>query len=131
MFADLVHPYNARLALAFTNDTVYFHGCERLDQKLDVLAGLPHLRRFHVSPWSSVRRAAAKFQGRAVLEVHAHPGKVFFGATREDMRREIEGLLREADGHPMDLNLSDIHSIGGDPRLLTSWAEEAQRALGA
>lgn len=129
LFALLVHPYNTRLARAFTNDTVYFHGCEKLDEKLDVLATLPHLRRFHVSPWSSVRAAVAKFRGSVVLEVHAHPGKVFFGATREDMRREVQGLLAEAEGHPLDMNLSDIHSIGGDPGLLTAWAEEAQRAV--
>ena len=130
-FALLVHPYNSRLARAFTNNTVYFHGCERLDEKLEVLATLPYLRRFHVSPWSSVRAAVSRFRGSVVLEVHAHPGKVFFGSTREDMREEIEGLLAEAEGHPMDLNLSDIHSVGGDPGLLTAWAEEAQAAVGA
>jgi len=87
MFAEFVHPYNCRLASLFHRDTVYYHGCECLDQKLEILAALPHLRRFHVSPWSSVAAAA---------------------------------------GAPLDLNLSDIHSLNGRPELLRLWAEQAQ-----
>jgi hypothetical protein len=126
MFAEFVHPYNVRLARSFSNQTVYFHGCERLDHKLDVLATLPNLRRFHVSPWSSAEAAREKFQGRVVLEVHAHPGRVFFSYSRREMKQEIDRLLRAAEGVPLDINLSDIHSVNGDPRLLTQWAEAAQ-----
>lgn len=125
-FAELVHPFNCRLAELFTRQTVYYHGCECLDQKLDVLATLPNLRRFHVSPWSSVSAAVAKFAGRVVLEVHAHPGKVFFGGTAESMRAELAELVAQADGCPIDLNLSDIHSINGRPGALADWARAAQ-----
>ena len=38
MFAEFVHPYNIRLASRFSNQTVYYHGCEKLDHKLEVLA---------------------------------------------------------------------------------------------
>ena len=31
------------------------------------------------------------------------------------MLKEIEGLVAEAEGVPMDLNLSNIHSIAGRP----------------
>ena len=93
---------------------------------MDVLSTLPNLRRFHVSPWSSVEAAREKFQGRVVLEVHAHPGRVFFGYSPEDMKEEVERLILAAEGVPLDLNLSDIHSVNGDPRLLIQWAEAAQ-----
>ncbi len=126
MFERLVHPFNARLAEYFTRTTVYYHGCECLDGKLGSLARLPHLRRFHVSPWSSVSRAAATFGGRVVLEVHAHPGKVFFGGTPESMRAEIRELVAQSDGAPMDLNLSDIHSVNCEPATLGLWARIAQ-----
>ncbi len=126
MYEEFVHPYNARLASYFTNQTVYYHGCECLDHKLDILATLPNLRRFHVSPWSSVEAAKKKFQGKVVLEVHAHPSKVFFGSTRDDMKSDIRRLATAAEGVPMDLNLSDIHSVNGKPELLTMWTEEAQ-----
>jgi hypothetical protein len=126
-YAEFVHRYNSRIAGLFTGGTVYYHGCECLDQKLEVIATLPNLRRHHVSPWSSVQLAAEHYRGAVVLEVHAHPGKVFFGATREDLRRELQGLVRAAAGHPMNLNLSDIHSLNGNPDTLRVWAEEAQR----
>ena len=133
MYARFVHPYNVRLASFFAKGTVYYHGCECLDQKLDILATLPNLRRFHVSPWSSVAKAAAKFAGKAVLEVHAHPGRVFFGQTPQEMREEIGRLTSEARSGPasLDLNLSDIHSINAQPHLLTQWAQIAQELAGA
>lgn len=127
MFDEFVHPYNMRLAKFFTNQTVYYHGCECLDQKIDIIATLPNLRRFHVSPWSSVETAKEKFQGKVILEVHAHPGKVFFGFSREDMHSDIKRLIDAAEGVPIDLNLSDIHSFNGNPKLLTTWAEEIQK----
>lgn len=126
MFAEFVHPYNVRLARYFPNQTVYYHGCEKLDHKLDVLATLPNLRRFHVSPWSSVEAAREKFRGNVVLEVHAHPGRVFFGCSPREMKQEVQRLVRAAGGVPLDINLSDIHSVNDDPRLLTRWAEAAQ-----
>ena len=36
MFDRFVHRFNRRLAEMFTNDTVYYHGCERLDHKLEI-----------------------------------------------------------------------------------------------
>jgi len=42
------------------------------------------------------------------------------------MKEEVQRLVRAAEGLPLDLNLSDIHSVNGDPRLLTQWAEAAQ-----
>jgi len=126
MYGEFVHRYNCPLAELFVDNTVYYHGCECLDQKIDIIAGLPNLRRFHVSPWSSVARAAATFRGTVLLEVHAHPTEVFFAATRDDMRKELVDLLEAADGHPLCLNLSDIHSVADNPDTLRIWAETAQ-----
>ncbi len=125
-YEEFVHRYGARIAGLFANKTVYYHGCECLDQKLDVLATLPNLRRHHVSPWSSVRLAAERYQGLVNLEVHVHPSRVLLGGSPDDMKTELEGLLAEAGGHPLSLNLSDIHSLGGNPDTLHVWAEIAQ-----
>ncbi|MCG3177895.1 MAG: hypothetical protein BIFFINMI_00217 [Phycisphaerae bacterium] len=129
MYGQFVQPANVRMATPFVRRTVYYHGCEPLDAKLDVLAGVPNLRRFHVSPWSDVAKASARFGGRAVLEVHAHPGKVVFGGDEASIRAELVGLIERAGGAPMDLNLSDIHSVDGRPATLGLWARIA-RELG-
>jgi hypothetical protein len=81
-----------------------------------------------VSPWSSVGVAREKLRAAVVCEVHANPSEVFIGATREDIRRDLRALVAAGAGMPMDLNLSDIHSVNGRPELLTAWAEEAQEA---
>lgn len=129
MYEQFVNVYNCRIAELYGRKTVYYHGCECLDQKLDSIARLPNLRRHHVSPWSSVRKAVAKYQGSVVLEVHVHPTEVVFNASREEMQAEIARLVKEAEGHPMCLNLSDIHSLAGNPATLKYWAEAALDAL--
>ena len=125
-YEELVQPSSEALAAPFAKRTVYYHGCECLDGKIDAIARTPNLRRFHVSPWSSVEVARRKLRGTIVCEVHSNPSEVFFGATREDVRRSLRRLVDAGEGMPMDLNLSDIHSVNGRPELLTMWAEEAQ-----
>jgi hypothetical protein len=129
MYDRFVNVYNCRIAELYTNRTVYYHGCECLDQKLDSIARMPNLRRHHVSPWSSVKLAAKKFRGSAVLEVHVHPTEVLFSASPEQMRSEVARLIEEAEGHPMCLNLSDIHSLAGNPATLKYWAQAAQEVV--
>ena len=128
-YGEFVQPYNDALASMFPQMTVYYHGCECLDEKLELLSRTPNLRRFHVSPWSSLERARDKFQGSVVLEVHDHPGKVFFGASKDETRKGLRDLIVQAAGHPMDLNISDIHSFDGKPELLTQWAQLAQEEV--
>ena len=128
MYAQFVAPFDNRLAEMFDRSTVYYHGCECLDAKLDAVAAMPNLRRHHVSPWSSVAQAVAKYRGSVVLEVHAHPTEVFFNYTPDQMRQEVERLLTAANGHPMCLNLSDIHNLGENPETMATWAKVAQDA---
>jgi hypothetical protein len=127
-YEELVQPSNEQLAAPFMKQTVYYHGCECLDAKAAAISRTPNLRRFHVSPWSSLEAAKRQFGGSVACEVHANPSEVFFGATREDMGRRLRELVEAGDGIPMDLNLSDIHSVGGQPELLAVWAREAQAA---
>lgn len=129
-YAEFVQPCNARLAELFSRKTVYYHGCECLDRKMDIIAELPNLRRFHVSPWSSVSLAADKFRDRnVILEVHSHPGKVFFAQTGGEIKADLAELVRQAEGMPFDLNLSDIHNINNDPSKLGLWAGIATEAV--
>ena len=129
MYAEFVYPYACRLAELMTDKTVYYHGCEMLDQKYGILKTLPNLRRVHVSPWSNTAAAAEAFKKNAVLEIHSHPGKVFFGFSKEDMMNEILAKIGPAKGLHFDINLSDIHSVNSDQLLLKKWAEAAKEAM--
>ncbi|NLS79365.1 MAG: hypothetical protein GXY76_19110 [Chloroflexi bacterium] len=126
MYADLINRYHVRLAVPFTRGSVYYHGCEVLDYKAEIIKRLPNLRRFHVSPWSKVEVIGPILEGKVVMEVHAHPGRVMFASSPEDMRAELRHLVDAAEGRPMDLNLSDIHSLNGNPKTLGVWTRIAQ-----
>jgi len=130
MYEEFVHPYNAKLAAHFSNKTVYYHGCETLDQKLGCIQNLPNLRRQHVSPWSTVAKAVEVFQGSVVMEVHANPSLVFFGWGETEIRANLKDLFSAAKGMPLDLNLSDIHTVNHNPALLGLWAKCAQEVVG-
>jgi len=97
-----------------------------LDYKAEIIKRLPNLRRFHVSPWSKVEVIGPILEGKVVMEVHAHPGRVMFASSPEDMRAELRHLVDAAEGRPMDLNLSDIHSLNGNPKTLGVWTRIAQ-----
>lgn len=129
MYAEFVHPYNEKLAALFTGKTVYYHGCEPLDQKASVIKTLSNLRRFHISPWSDVKSIREETKDAFVYEVHDHPGKVFFGMSKDDMKRSIKKLVDAAKGSIFDLNLSDIHNVNGNPNVLKEWAEAAQEVM--
>jgi hypothetical protein len=73
--------------------------------------------------------AAERSAGLAVLEVHSHPSKVLFSFTLAEMREELRRLVRDSGGAPMDLNLSDIHSVNGAPARVTQWARIAKEVI--
>lgn len=126
MYAEFVHPYDCRISELYPAKSVYYHGCECLNQKLDIISTLPNLGRHHVSAWSSVALAAKKYQGAVNLEVTSHPNLIAMGATRQEMKKEMADRAREAAGHPIDLSITDVYNLGGDPLLLRTWAEAAQ-----
>jgi len=37
--------------------------------------------------------------------------------------------VKEAAGHPMSVNLSDIHTLAGNPATLKHWAQAAQDVI--
>ncbi|MFC1582131.1 hypothetical protein ACFL4W_01200 [Planctomycetota bacterium] len=126
-YAEFVQPYNDRIAGPYTHQTVYYHGCERLDHKAEIIKNLPNLRRFHVSPWSSVSKAVEVFRGSVVMEVHDHPGNTFLKSDA-DQETHLRELVQQAEGNPLDLNISDVHSFNDDPQNLIRWAANARRA---
>jgi hypothetical protein len=61
-----------------------------------------------------------------VLEVHSHPTNVLFLWGEAEMREELQGLVRDAGGHPMNLKLCDIQTINGDGgQALMTWSRVA------
>jgi hypothetical protein len=130
MYEEFIQPYNERIAELFGTNKAYYHGCEDLGPKLDIIRRLPNLRRFHVSPWTDLRTAAAKFGDTMVLETHVNPATTTLSLNPERMRAEIRTIIDIAGDLCIDINLSDVQTVSGDPRILTEWARIAQAETG-
>lgn len=124
-YAEFVQPYNVRIAELFGR--VYYHGCEDLTRKAEIIRDLPNLRQFHVSPWSQVAPIAAALPEHVVLEVHSHPTKVLFLWGEREMREELRRLVREAGDHLFNIKLCDIQTLNHDGgQALMTWARVAK-----
>ncbi len=126
MFDEFLQPYHARLATVLGNQRGYFHGCENLTQKLSIIRNLPNLRRIHISPWTDLENAVDQLGLDFVLETHGHPAETVLVHTPEQMRASLERIVSIAGDSVIDINLSDIETVKGDPSVLTTWARIAQ-----
>lgn len=126
MYTEFVHPYNERIVGLFGRERVYYHGCEDLTAKIDIISTLPGLRRFDVSAWTDLPTAVDKLGQRVVLEVQVHPGDTILTGNSDDMRRAIERIMAVAGDCIIDINLSDVETVNGNPAILTTWATIAQ-----
>lgn len=126
MYAEFIHPYNVRLATLYGPFRDYYHGCEDLTKKIDIIRTLPGLRRFHVSPWTNLAVAVEKLGNEVVLEAHVNPGKTLMVDDPAEMRKDLQRIVDTTQGVAVDINLSDIQTVRHDPTLLTTWASIAQ-----
>jgi len=126
MFEEFLQPCHERIAALYHEGRVYYHGCEDLTAKFRVIRHTPHLRRFHVSPWSDFRALAPQIGRDFVIEKHVHPTNNVLLFAEEQMRAELEEALAIGGDLVMDINLSDIHTAGHRPERLSTWAHVAQ-----
>ncbi|MHB1134319.1 MAG: uroporphyrinogen decarboxylase family protein [Chloroflexota bacterium] len=129
MYAEFVQPYNERLVGLYGPARIYYHGCEDLTPKLDIIANLPGLRRFDVSAWTDLAACVRKFERRVVLEAQVHPGKVILEEDPAEWRRELERMREVAGDCIADVNLADVQTVKGDKTLLGRWAQMAQEIM--
>ena len=126
MYAEYIHPYNVRMVELFGPHRIYYHGCEDLTPKLDIIATLPGLRRFDVGAWTDLAACVKKFERRVVLEVQVHPGDTLLVHDPAEMRKALERIVAVASDCIFDINLSDVETVNGNPNALGEWARLAQ-----
>jgi len=126
-FEAFVEPYHDRLARLCNRPTVYYHGCERLDEKMFVIMTMPNLKHFHVSPYTDLDHAIEHLRDDLILEVHCHPGNTFFGFSDEEVEADVRERMRKVSVRQCGLFLSDIHSINARPARMAHWAACCRR----
>ena len=107
---------------------IYYGCCERLDDRLDVLAALPKVKKISCSPWSHKEAFAEKLPSGIVMSAKPNPAFLATNAfdedaVRKDLRETIEAAKRH--GRNLEFILKDISTIRYDQKRLWRWAEIA------
>jgi hypothetical protein len=126
MYEEFLQPYHARLTENYGHGRVYYHGCEDLTLKIPIIRRLPNLRRFHVSAWTDLEAAVAQLQRDFVLETCVHTPNTMLIETPDEWRTALKRIMSIAGDAIIDINITDIETVAGEPSKLTQWSQIAQ-----
>lgn len=114
---------------------VYYGCCERLDDRMDIIASMPNIRKISCSPWSDREHFAEVMPDRYVMSNKPSPAilstDVFdLEAARSDVRRTM--LAAKTHGKRLELIMKDVSTLRHEPQRIYQWAqmavEEAKRS---
>jgi len=119
-------PYMKRIFPYF--GAIYYGCCDRLDDRMDVIAKLPKIRKLSCSPWSHREPFAEKMPGYCVMSNKPNPaylatGRLDEDVIRKDIRRTIDAA--RSNGRSVELILKDISTVNHNPECLWRWQEIA------
>jgi hypothetical protein len=127
MYAKFVHPYNCKLANLVGK--VYYHGCEDLSKKCDIIKNMPNLIFFHVSPWTPAEPVAKILSHKCAFEVHSNPSEVLFDESSEMVIKKLKQKNDVFKNESRVLTLGDIEKVDDKFTKLTRWIEIARNIL--
>ena len=133
LFAEFIYPYQRTIAERFGLNC--YGCCEPVDQRWQVLRGLPRLRRVSVSPWSSVSRMAENLGRDYILSRKPSPTPLAMPMMDEQaVRADLCQDLNDARDTVLEIIMKDNHTLGGNPRNAQRWVaivrEEIDRLWG-
>lgn len=129
MYAEFIHPYDCRVA--HTAGWVYYHGCEDLSQKCEIIQDLPNLRLFHISPWTPPEPVIQRLGNRFAYEIHSHPTHVLYDKDPRSIREELKLRCAVAKGTSHTLTLADVETFAGHFDRIVRWAQIAREIAAA
>ena len=111
---------------------IYYGCCDRLDDRMDVIAQLPNVRKISCSPWSDREHFAEVMPEKCVMSNKPTPACLAYDQMNEeivraDIRRTIEAA-RQYDRN-LELILKDISTVRHDPKRLWRWGEIAMEEV--
>jgi len=106
---------------------IYYGCCDRLDDRMDVIAALPNVRKLSCSPWSIREVFAQRMPKHCVMSNKPNPAMVSVGfdegTIRTDLRRTIAAA--KAGGVGLEFILKDISTVQYQPQRLWDWSRIA------
>jgi len=125
-------PYITRMAEYF--GMIYYGCCDRLDDRLEMVKKIPHVRKVSCSPWSDRKKFAERIGTELVMSNKPTPAfvaeqSVNWDAVKDDLQLTVD--LARANNVNLEMILKDISTVDNHPERLTQWAEIAMKVVGA
>lgn len=124
-------PYMQKLFPYF--GAIYYGCCDRLDDRMDIVAKMPNIRKVSCSPWSIREAFAEKMPKNWVMSNKPNPALLVgdimdMEEARKDLRRTMAAA--KANNCNLEIILKDISTVKYQPQRLWDWSrmavEEAQ-----
>ncbi|MBP3388684.1 MAG: hypothetical protein J6K98_02285 [Clostridia bacterium] len=124
--AEFEVPYMQRIFPYF--GSIYYGCCDRLDDRLDVVARMPNIRKISCSPWSDREHFAEVLPKQYIMSNKPNPALLAEEsfdeeAVRADLRRTIRAAQENHIG--LEMILKDISTVRYEPQRLWRWSEIA------
>ncbi len=109
----------------------YYGCCEPLHHKVDLLRGIPNLRKISISPMAEKAVAAENIGTDFVVSLKPNPAILAMhtwdvSVARQELTQELEQLR----GCVVEIILKDISTVLGEPRRLWEWTQMAVEVAG-
>ena len=123
-------PYISRMAEHF--GMIYYGCCDRLDDRMDIIKKIPHLKKVSCSPWSDRRKFAEQIGGKLVMSnkpttAYIASESVGWDEVRKDLQHTVD--LARANQVNLEIILKDISTVRFQPERLAKWAEIAMEVV--
>jgi len=132
MMEEFEFPYISRMAEYF--GMIYYGCCDRLDDRLEMVKKIPHVRKVSCSPWSDRKRFAENIGAELIMSNKPTPAliagsSVNWDAVEADLQMTVD--LARANNVNLEMILKDISTVAHKPDRLTRWADIAMKVVGA
>jgi len=118
----------------FHGGIAYWHSCGDTTHLLSLIAQIPRLDMFHVSPWTELEEVLAVMPTPIALEICLHPVNDVQMASPRKMRQKLQRIRSLCSGRAFTIRadgLQLLHSLRREMRQMQSWLEAAREALGS
>jgi hypothetical protein len=123
-------PYITRMAEHF--GMIYYGCCDRLDDRLDIVKRIPHLRKVSCSPWSNRKQFAERIGDTLIMSNKPTPAyiadvSVNWHEVRKDLQYTVD--LARSNNVNLEIILKDVSTVASEPDRLTEWARIAMEVV--
>lgn len=105
--------------------------CETLDNKIEILRGIPNLRRILMGPLANLKKGCEQIGSDYVVSWRPSPAMVSSGFDEQHVRKTIRQGLEDSRSCHIEIMLKEMMTVQGDLSRLFKWTEIARQEADA